>query len=139
MRSCLNFLGVKMEQLRDIKGLAQIPFPQLWLIIGGCVFVCLLLIGAYLWYRYAQRKKAHSVRANALLALKQIDFSDAKEAAYCFTHNGYLVLGENSLHVKNFEAIIHDLEAYKFKKEVPSLDEAMMTRMQAFIKEVHHV
>ena len=128
-----------MEQLRDIKGLVEIPFPTLWLIIAALAVVCLLALGAYLWYCSCQRKKTHSVRANALLALKQMDFSDAKEAAYLFTHNGYLVLGENSLHVKNFEAIIQDLEAYKFKKEVPSLDEAMMSRMQAFIKEVSHV
>jgi hypothetical protein len=79
------------------------------------------------------------VRAKALLALKQMDFSDAKEVAYCFTHNGYLVLGENSLHVKNFETIVQDLEAYKFKKEVPSLDDAIINRMQTFIKEVSHV
>ncbi|ARU49749.1 hypothetical protein [Sulfurospirillum diekertiae] len=128
-----------MEQLRDIKGLVEIPFPTLWLIIGGLVVVCLLALGAYLWYRSRQRKKAHSVRAKALIVLKQMDFSDAKEAAYCFTHNGYLVLGENALHVKHYEAIVHDLEAYKFKKEVPSLDEAMITRMQAFIHEVSHV
>ncbi|QIR75685.1 hypothetical protein FA592_05360 [Sulfurospirillum diekertiae] len=128
-----------MEQLRDIKGLVEIPFPTLWLIIAALALVCLLLLGASLWYRSHQRKKAHSVRAKALLALKQMDFSDAKEAAYCFTHNGYLVLGENSLHVKNFETIVQDLEAYKFKKEVPSLDEAMTRRMQAFIKEVSHV
>jgi hypothetical protein len=127
-----------MEQLRDIKGLVEIPFPTLWLIIAALAVVCLLALGAF-WYRSYQRKKAHSVRAKALLALKQMDFSDAKEAAYCFTHNGYLVLGENSLHVKNFETIVQDLEAYKFKKEVPSLDEAMTRRMQAFIKEVSHV
>lgn len=128
-----------MEQLRDIKSLVDIPFPTLWFIIGGLVVVCLLFLGAYLWYRFHQRTKAHSVRTKALIVLKQMDFSDAKEAAYCFTHNGYLVLGENALHVKHFEAIVHDLEAYKFKKEVPSLDEAIITRMQAFIKEVSHV
>jgi len=128
-----------MEQLRDIKGLVDIPFPTLWLIIGGLVVVCLLALGAYLWYRSRQSKKAHSVRTKALIVLKQMDFSDAKEAAYCFTHNGYLVLGENTLHVKHYETIVQDLEAYKFKKEVPPLDEEMIQKMQAFIHEVSHV
>jgi len=128
-----------MDQLRDIKGLVEITFPTLWLFIGGgLILMCILTIGAYLWYRYRQHQKVQSVRKKALVALTQMDFSNAKEAAYLFTKNGYLILSEDVLHVKNFEAIVQDLEAYKFRKEVPALDDEIISRMQAFIKEANH-
>lgn len=127
-----------MEQLRDIKGLVDITLSPLWLIVGGVILVLLLGFTLYKLYQYFQRKKAHSIREKALLSLTQMEFHDAKKAAYLFTQNGYLALKENALHVKTYEAIMHDLEAYKYKREVPALSEAMIERMKAFISEVNH-
>lgn len=129
-----------MEQLRDIKGLAEINTYGFELLIGVMITVCLLaLVAWFAWYRFRRGAYQKSTKEEMLTLLQTIDFHDAKRAAYQFTEYGRRVMDENSLHVKQFEAIVQALEAYKYKKEVPPLEPSLQEQMHDFIKEVSHV
>lgn len=126
-----------MEQLRDIKDIIEIPMNDLW-IYGGLVIFILALVVGYLLYRMKRRQKRKSPKEMALESLTCMDFTDAKSAAYVFTENGHIVAENNSLHVEALSSIVEALEVYKFKKDVPTLDDALVAKMQDFIKDVSH-
>jgi len=124
-----------MEQLRDIKGIVEVHDTSLWQLLA---LVALLLLTAALagyFLKRKMRKKRRFRKTAAELAqerIEAIDYSDPKNVAYTFIEDVAHFVDEKSK--AEYDAIVRELEPYKYKKEVPPLDEALKERIKAFIK-----
>ena len=105
--------------LHDIKGLVEVQEYSLYY-FSALVFIgVLLLLGVlYLLYKYLQNKKKFNLRKEHQRLLHEIDFSDAKKAAYEITQLGSTFKDDSERHQRAYELLVEDLEAYKYKKEV---------------------
>ena len=120
-------------QLRDIKPIVAVPDHSFWLFcIVIAAAVALLLLGAVLIVR-RRKKRIDPKRTEALRRLNALDFNDTKEAVYDFSLLGHFVVTPETQ--SEFASILRELEPYKFKKEVPPLNEALRRKMQQFIQE----
>ena len=126
-----------MEQLRDIKGLAEVTDYSLYYLLGliGLAVVAVALL-AFFVYKFINKKEKMTQQKLARERLKELKIADAKESAYLFTHLAQYAVREDQK--AQLDEILKALEAYKYKKEVPELDEALRLKMQQFIKEVSH-
>ncbi|MEE8588756.1 MAG: hypothetical protein V3S80_05350, partial [Sulfurimonadaceae bacterium] len=70
----------------------------------------------------------------AMELLEKFEFGDAKQSAYEFSYLAQYAVNEAQR--RELEQLLAELEPYKFKKEVPELDDALKAKMQAFVKEV---
>ena len=68
--------------------------------------------------------------------LKNLDINNAKEAAYSITHYGAL-LKEKSKSPEIFESLSQKLEPYKYRKEVPSLDERTIELYNLYVESIN--
>ena len=66
--------------------------------------------------------------------LKDLDFNDAKKTAYDFTLLARNFVNENNQ--KEYEEIVKMLEKYKYKKEVPPLDNEVKEKIISFLKDI---
>ena len=124
-----------MEQLRDIKDIVEVHEHSLETLIG-VVVLSLLVLGVlfYLYKNRRKRRKKLTPREIALHSLKSIDYTNPKEVAYRFTTNGFIFIDENN--EKEYRDIEQKLLPYKYKKDVPQIDEGLAERIKEFIKEL---
>ena len=122
-----------MEKLRDIKGLVEIPDFSFYLYILFVVVVTTLVaVLVYLVIKAFGSKKRNR-REEILRKLRALDLDDAKEAAYMITRYGrYLV--NDSARAKIYEELVRRLTPYKYKKEVPPLDNETRRMIQLFLR-----
>ncbi|HIO91047.1 MAG TPA: hypothetical protein EYG69_04670 [Campylobacterales bacterium] len=123
------------EELKDIKGLVEIPdisFIVFVLVVGFVLIILSTLI--YLFIKGKRGKKA-TKKQIMLQSLKTLDFSDAKNSAYIFTKNCHLFLDETNQ--KRYNDICDKLEIYKYKKDIPLMDKYTKQEMIEFISELH--
>ncbi len=125
-------------KLRDIKDIVEIPDSSLFELLGlvGGV-VALLIVGAILFLIYRKfksRRRKPTKKELALERLKGIDFNNSKESAYKFSRYGHLWIDEQNRN--RFFNIERDLEKYKYKKDVPPLEERVKEEMREFIEEL---
>jgi len=122
-----------MEELRDIKDIVEVheySFEMLMVLIFLTVILLLLLL--YFIKNRRRRRKRLSPKAVALQKLKAINYSEAKEVVYCFCEDGFLWRDEKNS--EEFNAIEKALLPYKYKKEIPPLDETLIKRVKTFIE-----
>jgi flagellar biosynthesis/type III secretory pathway M-ring protein FliF/YscJ len=125
-------------KLRDIKDIVEIPDNSLFellSLVGGVV--ALLIVGAILFLIYKKfknRRRKPTKKELALEELKSIDFSNSKESAYKFSRYGYLWVDEHNRN--RFFNIERDLEKYKYKRDVPPLEDRVKEEMREFIEEL---
>jgi len=124
-----------MEELRDIKGLVEVTDYSLYylsaLVLLGLIL--LLILGALL-YRRVTRKRVLTQREVAIGRLKSFAFDDAKESVYAFSHLAQYAVSESRR--EGLEKLLARLEPYKYRKEVPELDDELKAEMQRFIEEL---
>ncbi|RLA72850.1 MAG: hypothetical protein DRG24_01840 [Epsilonproteobacteria bacterium] len=126
-----------MEELRDIKGIVEVSDYSLYYLLGIIGFSVVVILVTVLWiYRRSHAYKAPLKRQEALRQLKLLGFNDTKQSVYDFTRLAHYVVLESQEHELN--ALLRELETYKFKKEVPPLDSALTGRMKKFIREAEH-
>ena len=121
-----------MEGLRDIKDIVAVHDNSLWIllaILAGVVIFILLAI--YLFKNRRLRKKRKTPKELAKERLKSIDFSDTKSAVYTFCEDGELFVDKMSK--ETFEDIVNRVQEYKYKKDIPDLDEEIKENMKRFI------
>ena len=124
-----------MEQLRDIKDIVEVNDHSFETLLGLIFLVVLVLsIIFYLYKNRRKRRKKLTPKEKALQNLKSIDYSNPKEVAYRFTTDGYLWLNEEN--EKEYRDIEKELLAYKYKRDVPQVDEVLKKRVEKFIKEL---
>lgn len=122
-----------MEELRDIKDIVEVheySFETLMALIFLTIILLLLIV--YFVKNRRRRRKRLSPKAVALQKLKAINYSEPKEVVYCFSEEGFLWTDEKNS--DEFNAIEKALIPYKYKKEIPPLDEMLIKRVQTFIK-----
>ena len=123
--------------IRDIKPLLPIPDISIYL-FAGLIAVAVLVAGVliYFGWRWWQRNRKTDPRIRWLEQLDRIDYNDPKKAAYVMTRYGRL-LAEEKRQKEILEQLLPRLERYKYKKEVPPLDEETKRYMKLFIEMTH--
>ncbi len=125
-----------MQDLRDIRGLEEIPDISFYLFLIMIVFVLLILGGMLIMIvRHFKGKKEDLTRKEVRKRLEEIDFDDPKDAAYKITkYARYLVDGERSQ--KIFEGLEKKLLKYKYRPNPPSFDEDTIGEYNLFLEVV---
>jgi len=124
-----------MEQLRDIKGLVEVTDYSLYYLLGliGAGVILFFILG-YLLYKRVTKKVPMTQQKLAKKLLKELKIEDTKESIYDFSRLAQYAVNEQN--EAELVSILSELESYKYKKEMPKLDEALKKRMQKFIEEV---
>lgn len=115
--------------LRDIKPIVEIADNSLIYLLS-IVTIGLLLLGYLIWKKISKNRR-DTLRKRALKTLRQLDFSNSKTTAYEFELNASLLLQESN--EKTFKQLSNELEQYKYKKQVGSLDKALIERIKGFV------
>jgi len=123
------------EELKDIKDLVEIPDISfiIFLFVVGLVVI---IIGVLIYLFLKGRTKKHITKKQTMFKeLKSLKFDDAKNSAYVFTKNCYIFLDDTN--EKRYQDICQKLEIYKYKKDVPLMDEDTKKQMIEFINELY--
>ncbi len=126
-----------LTKLKDIKPPVDIDthLQELILYAGAGFGLLLLAIAVVLIYllifKKRRRRKRLSPQELALKALKELDYSNTKDAVYNFSVNAQKLA--NSEQQSELQEILKNLEKYKYKKEVDSLSSSDINRMKEFI------
>ncbi len=119
--------------LHDIKPLIEIHDYSLYYFIAIVVIVSAIVLGgAYLLYRWYKNKKRFNIRAEHFKLLKNVDYSDAKKAAYELTKYGATFKDDSQRHHKAYENMLEKLEKYKYKKSVENFDNDTIHYIELF-------
>lgn len=124
-----------MEELKDIKGIIEVPDYSLWILLSIIIGVLLLIILAIYFFKNKRKKrKKPTLKQIAMKNLKEINFEDTKGAVYSFCENfQYFIDEKNKV---SFEQLQKELEMYKYKKEIEKLSDEEKNRMRNMIKEI---
>jgi hypothetical protein len=118
-------------ELQGIKNLETIEINLLpYFITFGIIFVLLILA----LFLFLKRKKKRKKKAFAKQYLRELfikDLSD-KEIAYAFTRYGRKTVQEEG--EERFYKIVEQLENFKYKKEVPTINPELQNEMREYIK-----
>ena len=124
-----------MEGLKDIKDIVEVHEHSFETFMGIVLFSLLVVILLlYLFLNRRKRRKKLSVKALAKEALSTLDYNNPKEVVYGFIKNIEPFLNEKNQ--EEFKSIERELIPYKYKKEIPDLDENLKNRILTFIKGV---
>jgi len=120
--------------LHDIKPLIEIHdyTPYYLAAAAAAVFALLLLVG-YLLYKRLRSGGGEKRRRERLKALKRIDFGDPKAAAYAITEQGRYFAGDSPRLEEAFLNLSRRLEPYKYRKEVPPIDENTLAYFRIYL------
>ena len=122
-----------MEKLKDIKGIVEVPDFSLYYFIA--IDFAIIAFIVFLVFLFKTKKKPKPTKKEiALKILKNIDFLDTKKSVYDFCEHGALFVNENNQN--SFQTIEKELQKYKYKKDVPNLDEESIKKMKDFIKDI---
>jgi len=121
------------DELRDIKPLLEIVDSSYYIYVG-LVFVSVFLIisavvfiGRNLWLN-----RQRSIGELYLERLKSIDWSDSKRASYDITYLAYHFI-DNERVQEIYSQTIPMLEKYKYKKEVPPVDNETIRQYELLV------
>lgn len=128
--------GLDKIDLKDIRALEPINDISFYLFIIAITFVS-LIIAALLYkliFTIVQRKK-DNLRKEVLQKLKDIEFDDAKDAAYKITKYARF-LATDERRKKMFDQLEQKLKKYKFAKDVPEFDDNSISHYNLFLKSI---
>ena len=124
-----------MEELKDIKGIIEVPDYSLWILLSiiACVVFCLIIL-IYFFKNKRKKRKKPTLKQIAMKNLKEINFDDTKGAVYSFCENFQYFIDEKNK--ESFEQLQKELEIYKYKKEIEKLSDEEKNRIKNMIKEI---
>ena len=127
-----------MQELRDIKEIVEITDSSLLLLFLVTVAAVLLFTVVLFYFRFKKRRvKRKFFKSKKELAkerIENIDFNDPKSVAYTFVEDvGEFVDLERQA---EYEKILNKLYPYKYKKEIPPMDEELKNKIKNFIREI---
>jgi len=117
--------------IRDIKPNAEIIDIWWYVFLSGGI---LLVLSILIFTVFYLKNKKKNYKKTLLKQLKNLPFHDSKTTAYMFTALAKAFVTENN--IKEYEEIVNSLEIYKYKKEVPPLDEKTKEKIIDFIKRI---
>lgn len=120
--------------IRDIKPLLPIPDISIYFFIAivGIAIVVFIAVLIFIW-KWWQKHKSSDPRIDWLRELDRMDYSNSKKVAYIMTKYGRL-LAEDKRREEILEQLIPRLEKYKYKKDVPPLDDETKRYIRLFIE-----
>ena len=124
-----------MEELKDIKGIIDVPDYSLWILLS--IIVCVifsLVLAIYFFKNRRKKRKKPTLKQIAMKNLKEINFDDTKCAVYTFCENFQYFIDEKNK--ESFEQLQKELEIYKYKKKVEKLSEEQINKIKSMIKEI---
>ncbi|SFP75684.1 hypothetical protein [Hydrogenimonas thermophila] len=123
--------------IRDIKPLLPIPDISIYffIVIVGITIVVFIAVLIFIW-KWWQKHKTSNPRIEWLRELDRMDYSNSKKVAYIMTKYGRL-LAEDKRREEILEQLIPRLEKYKYKKDVPPLDDETKRYIKLFIEMSH--
>ena len=124
-----------MEELKDIKGIIEVPDYSLWILLS--IIVCVifsLVLAIYFFKNRRKKRKKPTLKQIAMKNLKEINFDDTKCAVYTFCENFQYFIDEKNK--ESFEQLQKELEIYKYKKEIEKLSDKEKNRIKNMIKEI---
>ncbi|MDD2699587.1 MAG: hypothetical protein PHF17_12435 [Arcobacteraceae bacterium] len=120
-------------ELQGIKNLEIIEINLLpYFLLFGIVFILLI----FALFLFLKRKKKRNKKAFAKQYLRELfikNLSD-KEIAYGFTKYGRKIVQEEEK--ERFYKIVEQLESFKYKKEVPTINPELLHEMKEYIKAI---
>lgn len=121
-----------MEGLRDIKDIVEVHESSLQLFILTIIALLLAIaLAIYLYKNRRIRKRKATPKEIAKQNLKNIDFSNTKNAIYSFCEDGRYFIDDKNRDL--FQSIEQEVEKYKYKRDIPNLDEGIKEDMKKFI------
>ncbi|HIE34576.1 MAG TPA: hypothetical protein EYP79_00050 [Campylobacterales bacterium] len=125
-----------MDKLRDIKPLVQIPDYSFYAyIIAILLAIFLFLILFYKIIKIFTAKKVDP-RKEMINSLKNLDFNNPKKAAYLITKLGRELVHDDRSY-KIFEELLRRLQKYKYKKDVPQIEDDVKSYLKLFLETVN--
>lgn len=123
-----------MEEIKDIKPEVVIVDTFLIDIVLFGLVSLLVVLMLYLVYKSFTKGSKKDKRKLSVLSLKSLDFENLsdKQIAYEFTKHGYITLEE--YFGDEFFKILKQLEPFKYKAEVPKIDDDLKRQMKEYIK-----
>ncbi len=120
-----------IAKLRDIKSIVEISDYSLYYLIALAILVLLIIVMiVFLLTRPKKRKKPTS-KDIALKNLKNIDYRNSKNIAYCVVLN--ISLFTNDRNKNEIEKLLEKLEVYKYKKRIPDMEETLKNDIKKII------
>ena len=128
----------ELAKLKDIKPPVNIDthLQEIAIYAGagvGLLAVAILLVLLYLML-FKKRRKKPTKEELALNALKNIDYSNTKDAVYTFSVNAQKLISQEDR--DKLEQLLRDLEKYKYKKEVSNLSSEDIEKMKNIIRNI---
>ena len=122
------------NELRDIKPLLEIPDSSYYIFLALVfigVGVVLIIIGLLIKTFWKKRKV--DIQKVYFEQFKNLDWNDAKTSAYEATKLGRLLTKDNDRAKEIYGQFVPMLEAYKYKKEVPTLNEQTLNQYHLLV------
>lgn len=124
-----------MEELKDIKGIIEVPDYSLWILLSMIVGLLLCLIFAIYYFKNRRKKRKRlTLKQIAMKNLKEINFDNTKGAVYSFCENFQYFINEKNKEA--FKKLQKELEIFKYKKEIEKLSEEQINKIKSMIKEI---
>ena len=122
------------NELRDIKPLLEIPDSSYYIFLG-LIFLGLTIVVLIIFFLIKKfwKKKKIDMQKVYFEQFKNLDWSEVKTSAYEATRLGRLLTKENERSREIYEQLVPMLEAYKYKKEVPMLDEDTLNQYNLLV------
>lgn len=124
-----------MIEINDIKPPVEVPDYSLYIFILLILFSTIIIV-AFLYWIYKLFKKNNSIEKQYYQELQDIDFKDAKRAAYLITRNAR-VLAKGEREKKLCAELIYLLDDYKYKKDVKAISSEVKAKLEIFLESVH--
>ena len=123
-----------MDELRDIKPLLEIPDSSYYLFLS-LVFLCVAFVFAIVGFLIKKfwKKKKVDMQKVYFHRFKNLDWLNVKESAYDATKLGRKLTFNNERAKEIYEQLVPMLESYKYRKEVPSLDEETLKQYNLLV------
>ena len=121
--------------LHDIKPLVEVPDSSfVFFVILVALGAAVLIVVAYLLWRHLRRAKEANLRELSYEALQNIDFSDAKKAAYAITRHGFCFTGDGERYQEAYNNLVSRLAPYKYKKSVDPIDDETVGYYRIYVE-----
>jgi hypothetical protein len=120
--------------LHDIKPLMEVPDQSLiWFVLTLVGTIVAVALVAYFLVQWFRKRRANTLRRKHYEALNDIDFTDAKAAAYAITRYGYTFSDDAPRLKEAYDALVERLAPYKYKKVVDPIDEETQGYLDIYV------
>lgn len=121
------------DELRDIKPLLEIPDYSYGIFIALVSFMVLVVLALlYILGKRLWEKRKVNMRKIYFERLRSVDWNNSKKAAYEVTFFGRALCNDPRIE-EIYKQLLPLLERYKYKKEVPKVNEETLKQYELLV------